>query len=553
MTATAPNRTRRWTVRPRIPIGVVLLAFVSYVPLLLTRPGQVGADTKTYLYLDPGRLLSRAPYMWDPNIGFGTVTHQNIGYLWPMGPYYFVMDTIGLPDWVAQRIWLGSIILLAGLGVRFMLKELRWRSSGATVAAFAYALSPYLVDYGARISVILLPFAGLPWLIGLAARALRRDDWRTPAIFALVTLTVGGVNATSLLLVMVAPMVWFLHATFVEREVTFRRALVTALRITVLTAITSIWWVVGLMIQGAHGIPILRYTETYETVANAALAPELLRGLGYWFFYGTDGLGAWTESSRAFIESPSLLVLSYLLPFLAVIAALLTRFRHRVFFATIVLIGLVIGVGSHPWDSPSPYGAVFKAFSTSDLGLSFRSTPRAVPLIALGLAVFLGAGIGALSRWHPAWHRPAAAVLLVMICVNQLPLFRGQMVDRNLQRDEDVPGYWKEAGATLDAGDRSTRVLELPGIDFASYRWGNTVDPITPGLTDREYVARELIPYGSPPSANLLNDVDMPFQSGRVEPFAIAPLARLMGVVTSSCAPISSTSGTAPRARDRPT
>ena len=39
--------------------------------------GQVGADTKTYLYLDPGRLLARAPYLWDPDIGLGTVTHQN--------------------------------------------------------------------------------------------------------------------------------------------------------------------------------------------------------------------------------------------------------------------------------------------------------------------------------------------------------------------------------------------------------------------------------------------------------------------------------------------
>jgi hypothetical protein len=36
------------------------LAAAAYVPLLLTQPGWVSADTKTYLYLDPGRLLSRA-------------------------------------------------------------------------------------------------------------------------------------------------------------------------------------------------------------------------------------------------------------------------------------------------------------------------------------------------------------------------------------------------------------------------------------------------------------------------------------------------------------
>ena len=132
MTDVSMNRRRSWIPSRKVLVGVILLALVSYIPLLLTKPGMVGADTKTYLYLNPGRLLSRAPYMWDPNIGLGTVTHQNIGYLWPMGPYYFVMQSLGLPDWVAQRIWLGSIILFAGLGMRFMLKELRWAQHSAS-------------------------------------------------------------------------------------------------------------------------------------------------------------------------------------------------------------------------------------------------------------------------------------------------------------------------------------------------------------------------------------------------------------------------------------
>ncbi|HSS08320.1 MAG TPA: hypothetical protein VLL25_00445, partial [Acidimicrobiales bacterium] len=47
------------------PVGLALLA---YVPLLLTHPGMIGADTKAYLYLHPERLLARATSMWDPNI-----------------------------------------------------------------------------------------------------------------------------------------------------------------------------------------------------------------------------------------------------------------------------------------------------------------------------------------------------------------------------------------------------------------------------------------------------------------------------------------------------
>ena len=77
--------------RRRDLVTVLVPALIAYLPLLATKPGRVGADTKTYLYLDPSRLLSEAPYVWHESIGLGTVTHQNIGYLFPMGPYYQVM------------------------------------------------------------------------------------------------------------------------------------------------------------------------------------------------------------------------------------------------------------------------------------------------------------------------------------------------------------------------------------------------------------------------------------------------------------------------------
>ena len=71
-------------------------------------------------------------------------------------------------------------------------------------------------------------------------------------------------------------------------------------------------------------------------------------------------------------------------------------------------------------------------------------------------------------------------------------------------------------------------MYELPGIDFASYRWGGTVDPITPGLTDRPYVARELVPWGSPQGADLLIAYERRLQEGWFEPSSLAPFARLI-------------------------
>ena len=109
--------------RPRRPVraigsrwwwigGAAVLAAFAYVPLLAVRPGVVTPDTKTYLYLDPLRFLNQVAFMWDPTVGLGTVTHEYIGYLLPMGPFFAVFHLLGVPVWVAQRLWLGSILFV---------------------------------------------------------------------------------------------------------------------------------------------------------------------------------------------------------------------------------------------------------------------------------------------------------------------------------------------------------------------------------------------------------------------------------------------------------
>ena len=109
--------------RGRAAAGYLGFALLIYGPLMLMHPGRVAADTKSYLYLDPGRVLDRVGTLWDPNIGLGTVSHQSIGYLFPLGPFYWVMEhVLGAPDWVAQRIWLGTLLFGAGLGMRYLLR-----------------------------------------------------------------------------------------------------------------------------------------------------------------------------------------------------------------------------------------------------------------------------------------------------------------------------------------------------------------------------------------------------------------------------------------------
>ncbi len=189
-------------------IAALILALMAYVPILLTRPGNVSADTKSYLTLDPSAVLRQAVSMWDPSVGAGTVPHQNIGYLFPLGPYYWLMEAIGSPDWLTQRLLWGTMVFAAAYGMYRMARWLGWTFTGALVAACAYGFSPYLLSYLARLSVILGPWAALPWMILLASKAARTRSWKPAAQFAVVVALVGSVNATSLVLAGLGPVIW---------------------------------------------------------------------------------------------------------------------------------------------------------------------------------------------------------------------------------------------------------------------------------------------------------------------------------------------------------
>ena len=535
------TRADRWRQRARGKGIYAALAFVAYVPLLFTKPDILSADTKIYLYLDPGRLMRTALQMWDPQVGMGTVTHQTIGYLFPMGPYYWVMREIGLPVWVAQRIWLGTLLFAAGAGVVYLLRTLRWTGSAITVAAFVYMLSPYLLDYAAKHSVVASPWSGFPWMVAFTIRAIRGKGWRDAALFAIVVQLIGGINATSLVFVLVGTTLWLPFCVWVNREATWRRALGAYARIGLLTFVTSLWWMSGLWAQGRYGIDILRFTETAKTVASTSSATEVLRGLGYWFVYGSDKYGNFVQIGEPYTQHLWLIGTSLLLPALGLLGSGLGRFRDRAYFVALVVIGTILAVGAHPWGNPPVLGAIFRRLlQTSQAGGAMRSMPRAVPLLVLGLAVLLGSAVGALSARYPNGPKVLGAalpdrrvlagvgVLLLLVFVNYPPLFTGQLIAKYLQHPQDIPSYWTQDIKALDRQDNSTRVLEIPGSDFASYRWGTTVDPITPGLMSRDYVARELVPYGTPPSADFLDAFDTTLQDGVLQPNALAPIARFM-------------------------
>ncbi|HEY5250476.1 MAG TPA: alpha-(1-_3)-arabinofuranosyltransferase family protein [Acidimicrobiales bacterium] len=523
------GRIRGWVSPVSSVVLHLVVAGVAFIPQLLAQPGVVDSDTKSFLYLDPGRFLRQSISMWDPTNGLGTVTHEQIGYLWPMGPFFWAVHGLNIPLWVGERLWVGAILFLAGTGVLALCRTMGVHGPGRLVAAFAFMLSPYFLQYVGRISVILLPYAALPWLIALAARSVRTKGWRFPALFALVWLSVSSVNASSAIYAGLAPALWLPYAVLFTKEARWRDAWAAAWRIALLTVLVSLWWVAALAVEGGYGLNILKYTETVQTVAATSLASEVLRGLGYWYFYDGDELGQWVSTSIQFTQQLWLIALSFAVPLIAFLGAVIIRWRARAYFVFLILIGMLAAVGAQPYVNGTFVSRLIKTFMTrTEAGLALRSTDRATPMVILGLAMLLGAGITAMYRRAKVIGIVMALLALAVVMAADPAVFNGTTVADHFTQPSPLPGYVTQTAKALNAVHQSSRVLAIPGENFAAYRYGDVIDPVWPGLLTRPFVTREQQALGSLASYDLLYGLDNPMQNGIVEPNAIAPLARLM-------------------------
>ncbi len=522
----AQRRLRRFTVP--------LIALLAYLPFLLGARGKVTSDTKIYLYLDPARLLHQIPTLWNPDMGMGTVSHQQIGYLFPIGPYFWLTNQLGVPLWIAQRLWMGSILFAAGGGVVYLARKCGLKPEGVALAALAYELSPYLLQYTGQTSVVLLSWAALGWLVGLAISASQSGRWRPVVLFALVATAAGSTNATALFLVGLAVIVWFPFGVLVTKEVSVRDALITVAKLSVASLVLSAWWLGDLIVEKFYGFNILSVTETVPQISHTSLSSEVLRGLGYWYFYGSEVVGPWHLPSIGYETSTWLLIVSFLIPALALMCAGIVRWRHRAYFASLVVVGVIVSVGVYPYSHPSVFGALLRAFTsqTAGVGAALRNLDRAGPLVALGAAMLFGAGaevlIEKLSLIRPRTSHVVFVVLIGLIVANLPSIWDGNALTPTFLWPGKVPSYYNQAAAYLNSRNKHTRVLIEPGNAFSAYNWGYTADSVWPALLKRPTVERRQVPEGTTPSVQLQTALDEPVQQEIFNPASFAPIARLM-------------------------
>jgi arabinofuranan 3-O-arabinosyltransferase len=531
------------------------------VPLALTAiclavafaqdPGVVVADTKVNLYVDPVRFLSAVISAWTPTTTLGHVfSGQYEGYLFPMAPFYALGHDLAIPTWIVQRLWLAALLALGAWGLVALMDVLVCPRRGLAhlVAGAMFTLNPYVITDMDRTSIALLSYALLPWMLVAVHRGLREPrGWRWPAVLALLVAgSGGGVNAGVLAWVLLAPVMLVIYER-VFGDIGPGTLAPYLTRTLSLGVLASLWWLVGLAVNGAHGPNVLQFTEQPGAIWNPTSLTESLRLMGYWpSYFGLSYTGAlkpfYSDAGPLLFSAP-VVAATLLIPGLALGALPWTlRRRYAPFALALVLVGLLVMSAGFPNGTLLRHGLSFSYYHVT-IVQALRTTYKAGPLVAVGLACLGGMGAAALAEGlahrraatpRPGWRAAswgAAALGAALLIANAWPLAQGRGLDAALALPHGVPAAWRDVGGDLDRTlPAEDRAMVLPGQLFGFYSWGGTVDPILPQLTSRPVTERGITPYADLRADDLQWGVDALVSQQRAVPGQLAPLLNLMGV-----------------------
>jgi arabinofuranan 3-O-arabinosyltransferase len=517
---------------------------------LANDPGAYVADARFEHYWGASQFLERHVELWDASRTLGRPTQ----FFSPaIGAVLAVLDVIGTPPWLVERLVHAGYLTLAGIGAVQVLRLFRRRLGVEHVlCGLLFMFNPYTTQFLLP-SGLFLHYALAPWFVVAAARGMRERGrrWRWAAVFALGVFSLGALNTASLLYAMlpVVPVVAYLLA--VERDRRARDLLAWAWRAALLSAGATA--AASLVLVGSARIVAenLATTELPATVASRSSWTESWRGLGSWltYFFRSGGEPLRSES-LPFLFEPVVVVSTFVLPVVALLVLWRSRWRPRLCFGLLAVTGLVVMVGIHPPAEPPPLGATGATLMDELLfARSFRNTYKAGAALMLGIAPLVAVGVvDAGRRLHQRAGRNAAgggdqraarrqrafttggaAAVAVVLLSASFPFWTGRLYPAE-DRMTDVPTYWRDALAWLDAQEVDGSVLVLPGVNRARYRWGYPGDDIFDAFLDRQHAVRSSLPQGTPEIADLLAALDDRVVGGRYDHGTISRLATLVGV-----------------------
>ena len=525
MTPSAADRDETIVRRLTLLAGCLLLSALAFS----LDPTRIVGDTKLDLTINPLGFLYRALYLWDPAY-FGQLQNQAYGYLFPNGPFHAVLISAGMPEWVVQRLWMAALLCAAFTGTVAVARALRIGSLPTQVlAGVAFALSPRVLTLLSYNSAELQPTLLLPWVLLPLIHGTRpgADPRRAALLSAAAFLLCGGTNAASELAVLTVPLLYLATRARQRRTWTLLGWWLAAI------GLASFWWLVPLLIMGGYVFSFMPFTENAATTTSVTSLLNTVRGASHWlgYIFGPSALPAGSEIAT----KPWLVLTTTLVAGLGLAGAVHRNNPERLFLGASALAGITLITAGYTGDLGGLFGPTVQHLLDGVLS-PFRNIHKFDVLIRLPVVLGLAHLPVAVAHRLPArgpLQRPeapqrlAAGACALTVLATLTPFATVGGATRG--SFTEIPGYWYEATAWLDAHSGGRMTMAVPGSARGEYLWGRPMDEPMQPLMDTPWTNQQIIPWGSAGVSRLTHAVDQRLSTGQGSAGLAQVLAR-MGV-----------------------
>lgn len=507
LSATPATPRLVWHVR----LAVLVVAFAALA--FRQSSGLIVPDTKLDLTADPGGFLTRALHLWDPRGAFGQLQNQAYGYLFPVGPFHLVLESIGLPGWVVQRLWWTAIFSVALVGTWLLTRALGVANPWARLAAAAaYALSPRIISEVAITSVEVWPMAVAPWvLLPLLGedRSVRWQVTRSALAFALI----GGVNAVASGAALVLPALWLVTRRWNLRLLRLAAAWFGSI------VLVSAWWLVPLVLLGRYSPPFLDWIENASVTTGTASVFEAFRGASAWLAFLSGPTGPSWPAGWLYVVTPVLIIGTTIVAAAGLVGMVTANVRERGFLVLALVVGLALVTFGHVGDGSWPMADGLRTALDGPLA-PLRNTHKFELVIRIPLAIGFAHAVARGADWFASWSAGTALARLTfsLLIPCLIVVVAAPGIGASMARAEGysrIPGHWREAAAWLDGQPRVGSVYITPAASFSDLTWGSTKDEPLQALMKRPFVVRDAVPLGSAGATRLLDSVEDRLSEGQ--------------------------------------
>ncbi|WP_232675873.1 alpha-(1-_3)-arabinofuranosyltransferase family protein, partial [Nocardioides sp. R-C-SC26] len=508
----------------RAAIAGLYLLIVAFS--LIQQPGRTTYDTRAELTQRPGSFLQEAFTLWHPESNFGEFQNQAYGYLFPQGPWFLLMDAIGVPAWVGQRVWSALVLIVAIEGARRVARAIDLSPSSALVAGLAYGFAPRLLGTVSVITAETLPGSVMPWALLPVVLALsgRMGTGRAALLSGAAVVCMGGVNAVenagSL------PLIATLVGWGVWRGALPRRFLA---QWTAAVLAAALWWMLPLAVLAGYAPPFYEYVESAADTTGLIGWSEAARGDSHWVAYLITGDQPWWPAAHALVATPWLIVVSAAVTAIGLVGLTRLGTPLRRPLALGMLIGLAALTVAHGGPAGTPIADLMVHLLDGPLQI-FRNVHKIDPTVRLPLALGVGQAVVLAAEWLSSRARTRPWTPWVPLVLGAIVLSLGQPYLANHTR---TPGWseisepWQEARAYLrEHAAAGERTLIVPGAGFAQQTWGWTLDEPLLVLGGVDRVTRSQIPLIPGQSIRYLDALNEVIVTGRATPALVEQLAR---------------------------